>query len=47
VMVHLPAGTCRRGTKDSDRCVHCTLSSTACIQFFSEPEANAARADEQ
>jgi len=29
VMVYLPAGTCRRGTKDSDHCVHCTLSSTA------------------
>ena len=45
VMEYLPAETCRRGTKDSDRCVHCTSSSTACIQFLSEPEASAARAD--
>ena len=45
VMVYLPAATCWRGTKGSDRCVHCTSSSTACIQFLSEPEASAARAD--
>ena len=45
VMEYMPAGTCRRGTKGSDRCVHCTSSSTACIQFLSEPEASTARLD--
>ena len=33
MMVHLPAGTCRRGTKDSDRCV-CRLGTISLIFFI-------------